>query len=107
MSDPNPAAPTPPPLPEQSAADAARTVDAPSGARAAYSPADDPDDTGVPTVGGDVSQVGKGFFSALFDLSFRTFITRRLASVFYLVGLIAIGIGFLVYFVSGLLGPSA
>ena len=51
-----------------------------------------------------MSQVGRGFFSALFDLSFRTFITRRLASVFYLVGLIAIGIGFLVYFVSGILG---
>ena len=35
-------------------------------------------------------------------MSFRTFITRRLASVFYIVGLIAIAIGFLVYFVSGL-----
>ncbi|WP_127819475.1 DUF4282 domain-containing protein [Microbacterium sp. CPCC 204701] len=100
MSDPNAAAPTPPPLPQRSAADAARTVDTPTETR----PASDLDDTGVPTVGGDVSQVGKGFFAALFDLSFRTFITRRLASVFYLVGLIAIGIGFLVYFVSGILG---
>lgn len=108
MSDPN-AAPTPPPLPERSAAEAARTAQAPTSTaqapvRPAYSPADDPDDTGVPTVAGDVANVGRGFFSALFDLSFRTFITRRLASVFYLVGLVAIGIGFLVYFVSGILG---
>lgn len=89
MTDQTPSAPTPPPLPPQRAADAARGAD--------------PDDTGVPTVRGEVSDVGKGFFSALFDLSFRTFITRRLASVFYLVGLIAIGIGFIVYFVGGIL----
>ena len=36
-------------------------------------------------------------------MSFRTFITRRLASVFYVVGLIAIAIGFLVYFATGLI----
>lgn len=86
--------PTPPPLPDRSAADAARA--------AGPHPAD-PDDTGVPTVAGEASAVGKGFFSALFDLSFRTFITRRLASVFYFVGLIAIAIGFVVYFVGGIL----
>ena len=90
MTDQTPSAPTPPPLPPQSAAEAA--------ARAA-----DPDDTGVPTVRGEVSDVGKGFFAALFDLSFRTFITRRLASVFYFVGLIAIGIGFIVYFAGGII----
>ena len=89
MTDQNPSAPTPPPLPPQSAAEAARTTD--------------PDDTGVPAVRGDAGDVGKGFFTALFDLSFRTFITRRLASVFYLVGLIAIGIGFIVYFVGGIM----
>ena len=91
MTDQNP---TPPPLPEQSAAAAARAAD---------SHATDPDDTGVPTVAGEAASVGKGFFSALFDLSFRTFITRRLASVFYFVGLVAIGIGFIVYFVGGIL----
>ena len=53
---------------------------------------------------GEAPASRQGFFAALFDLSFRTFITRRLASVFYLVGLIAIGIGFLVYFVSGIMG---
>ncbi|MFE5410016.1 DUF4282 domain-containing protein [Microbacterium sp. NPDC056569] len=89
MTDQTPSAYTPPPKPPQSAADAARAAD--------------PDDTGVPTVEGEVADVGRGFFSALFDLSFRTFITRRLASVFYLVGLIAIGIGFIVYFVGGII----
>jgi hypothetical protein len=90
MTDQTPSAPTPPPLPPQSAAEAA--------ARGA-----DPDDTGVPTVRGEAADVGRGFFAALFDLSFRTFITRRLASVFYFVGLIAIGIGFIVYFVGGIM----
>lgn len=89
MTDQNPSAATPPPLPPQSAAEAARAAD--------------PDDTGVPRVGGDAGDVGRGFFAALFDLSFRTFITRRLASVFYFVGLIAIGIGFIVYFVGGII----
>jgi hypothetical protein len=89
MTDQTPSSPTPPPLPPQSAADAARAAD--------------PDDTGVPTVRGEVDDIGRGFFSALFDLSFRTFITRRLASVFYFVGLIAIAIGFIVYFVGGIL----
>ena len=89
MTDQTPSSPTPPPLPPQSAADAARAAD--------------PDDTGVPTIRGEVDDVGRGFFSALFDLSFRTFITRRLASVFYFVGLIAIAIGFIVYFVGGIM----
>jgi hypothetical protein len=89
MTDQTPSSPTPPPLPPQSAADAARAAD--------------PDDTGVPTVRGEVDDIGRGFFSALFDLSFRTFITRRLASVFYFVGLIAIAIGFIVYFVGGIM----
>ena len=71
---------------------------------AAATRGDDPDDTGVPSVRGEASDIGKGFFAALFDISFRTFITRRLASAFYVVGLIAIGIGFLVYFVGGIIG---
>ena len=102
MSDTNP--PTPPPLPTQPADVAARTTEPEAAASApAYSPAADPDNTGVPTsLGGEIDDVSRGFFTALFDLSFRTFITRRLASVFYLVGLIAIAIGFIVYFVSGL-----
>ncbi|HYJ49091.1 MAG TPA: DUF4282 domain-containing protein [Microbacterium sp.] len=104
MSDSTP--PTPPPLPVQPADEAARAADP---AAAGYDPASDPDNTGVPTsLGGEIDDVGRGFFRALFDLSFRTFITRRLASVFYLVGLIAIAIGFIVYFVSGLVnGVSA
>lgn len=98
MSDTTP--PTPPPLPAQPADQAARAGES---ANAAYDPATDPDNTGVPTsLAGEIDDVSRGFFRALFDLSFRTFITRRLASVFYLVGLIAIAIGFIVYFVSGL-----
>lgn len=103
MSASNP--PTPPPLPDRPAEEVAREAE-PVGspaAEAAYSPAADPDNTGVPTsLKGEFDDVGRGFFRALFDLSFRTFITRRLASIFYLVGLIAIAIGFIVYFVSGL-----
>lgn len=104
MSDTTPPVP---PLPEQPAADAARATPAGASATAAGpssgAAGTDPDDTGVPTtLGGDPADIGRGFFSALFDLSFRTFITRRLASVFYLVGLIAIGIGVIFYFVGGL-----
>ncbi|QIG38192.1 DUF4282 domain-containing protein [Microbacterium sp. 4R-513] len=117
--------PPPPPLPEQpasqAAADAAGSRQAasspgpaasdtyPTGAGPAaesttrnYNPAADPDDTGVPPAVGDASDVGRGFIRALFDISFRTFITRRLASAFYVVGLVAIGIGFLVYFIGGI-----
>ncbi|GAA5211278.1 DUF4282 domain-containing protein [Microbacterium kyungheense] len=103
MTDPTPSAATPPPLPEQSAAAAAAGAPAAAPAAARASAPVDPDDTGVPPVRGEAADVGRGFFSALFDLSFRTFITRRLASVFYLVGLIAIGIGFVVYLVGGIL----
>lgn len=85
-----------PPLPSQSAHEAAA-------APAPYDAATDPDNTGVPTLKGDADDIGRGFLGALFDLSFRTFITRRLASVFYLVGLVAIAIGFLVYLFSGLI----
>lgn len=95
--------PTPPPLPERPAEEAARTPEPAVAASTARS-ATDPDDTGVPhALGGELDDVSRGFLKALFDLSFRTFITRRLASVFYLVGLIAIAIGFIVYFVSGLI----
>lgn len=84
---------TPPPPPSQPAAEAA-----------AAAPVTDPDNTGVPTsTGGDLGDASVGFIRALFDISFRTFITRRLASAFYVVGLIAIGIGFIVYFVGGLI----
>ena len=102
MSDTTPPVP---PLPEQPAEAAARAPQtAPSATRRTYDPASDPDDTGVPTsLAGQADDIGRGFFAALFDVSFRTFITRRLASVFYIVGLIAIAIGFLVYFASGLI----
>lgn len=91
MTDPTQ---TPPPLPTQPAA------------AAAAAPAQAPvvDDTGVPALAGDVDDIGRGFLSALFDISFTTFITRRLASAFYLVGLVAIGIGFIAAFFGGIIG---
>jgi hypothetical protein len=85
-------APTPPPLPTQPAAQAA----------AGTPPV--VDDTGVPRLVGDADDIGRGFIAALFDISFRTFITRRLASAFYLVGLVAIGIGFIASFFGGIIG---
>lgn len=93
-----------PPLPPQPASDAARaTAPAHVPVGPAYDPATDPDDTGVPSISGlEVTEIGRGFFRALFDLSFRTFITRRLASAFYAVGLVAIAMGFLVWFVLGI-----
>jgi hypothetical protein len=94
-----------PPLPDVPAEEAARAPQpAATAVSPSYSVSADPDDTGVPATSlkGEVDDIGRGFFSALFDVSFRTFITRRLASIFYIVGLIAIAIGFLVYFVSGL-----
>ncbi|WJL95214.1 DUF4282 domain-containing protein [Microbacterium sp. ET2] len=88
---------TPPPLPRQPAAEAARATEPAAGGIAGV------DDTGVPDGGDrDAAEVGRGFFRSLFDLSFRTFITRRLAAVFYVVGLMAIGIAFVVYLVTGI-----
>jgi hypothetical protein len=85
------ATPTPPPLPDRPAAEAAA---APAVV----------DDTGVPVLRGDIDDIGRGFLSALFDISFSTFITRRLASAFYLVGLVAIGIAFIATFFGGIIG---
>lgn len=85
---------TPPPLPQQPAAEAA----------AASTPGlAGVDDTGVPRLGGDIDDIGRGFLTALFDVRFSHFITRRLAPVFYLVGLVAIGIGFVTAFSGGII----
>lgn len=95
-----------PPLPDVPAEEAARAPQSPAAtASPSYSSGADPDDTGVPptSLRGEVDDIGRGFFSALFDVSFRTFITRRLASIFYIVGLVGIAIGFLVYFGIGLI----
>ena len=91
------ATPTPPPLPDRPAAEAAARAPQPT---VAYEVVDD---TGVPRLAGDVDDIGRGFLAALFDISFTTFITRRLASAFYLVGLVAIGIAFIATFFGGLI----
>ena len=93
--------PTPPPLPDQPAADAAAQASA-DNTRVAPGIAG-VDDTGVARLTGDLDEIGRGFLSALFDVTFTRFITRRLASVFYLVGLVAIGIGFIAAFSSGII----
>lgn len=54
-----------------------------------------------------VRSAGATFFRSLFDLSFSTYITRRLAGVFYAIGLVAIGIGALTALFSGLAGAFA
>ncbi|WP_448257800.1 DUF4282 domain-containing protein [Microbacterium aurum] len=99
MTDAN--TPTPPPLPDRPAAEAARAGAAPAGGEDTVGIAG-VDDTGVPRLIGDLDDIGRGFLAALFDLTFTRFITRRLASVFYLVGLVAIGISFVTAFVGGI-----
>ncbi|WP_447949464.1 DUF4282 domain-containing protein [Microbacterium aurum] len=99
MTDAN--TPTPPPLPDRPAAEAARAGAVPVGTAGAEGIAG-VDDTGVPRLTGDLDDIGRGFLAALFDLTFTRFITRRLASVFYLVGLVAIGISFVAAFVGGI-----
>ena len=79
---------TPPPLPDRPASAAAQEA-------AAAQPEATPgiagvDDTGVPRLVGELDDIGRGFMSALFDITFTRFITRRLASVFFLVGLVAV-----------------
>ncbi|QBX55577.1 DUF4282 domain-containing protein [Nocardioides seonyuensis] len=48
----------------------------------------------------------KGFFGALFDLSFTTFVTPMIIKVVYILGLIGIGIGTLFFAFSGFFGDS-
>ncbi|WP_406249754.1 DUF4282 domain-containing protein [Microbacterium sp. M] len=42
------------------------------------------------------------FFRSLFDFSFQRFISRRLAGIFYAVGLVVIALAFLIYFFGGI-----
>jgi hypothetical protein len=46
----------------------------------------------------------KGFFGALFDLSFSEFVTTKLIKVLYVLLLILIAIGFLIVFFGGIVG---
>lgn len=63
------------------------------------------DNTGAgPFPGGSPAAVGTSFFKALFDFSFTTFITRKLASVFYIIGLVVIAIVGVVWFFAMLIG---
>ena len=48
----------------------------------------------------------QGFFGALFDMSFTTFVTPMIIKVVYIIGLIAIGLGTLFFAVSGFFGDN-
>ncbi|MGH3347974.1 MAG: DUF4282 domain-containing protein [Nocardioides sp.] len=53
---------------------------------------------GPPPGGGTPS--AKGFFGALFDFSFEHFVTPMIVKVVYVLAIIALGIGFLVFLAS-------
>ena len=101
MTDPS--TPTPPPLPDRTAADAAADTARPAAEEGPTPGIAGVDDTGVRRLSGDLDDIGRGFLAALFDITFTRFITRRLASVFFLVGLVAIGIAFVSTFVGGII----
>ena len=101
MTDPS--TPTPPPLPDRTAADAAADAAHPVAEEGPTPGIAGGDDTGVRRLSGDLDDIGRGFLAALFDITFTRFITRRLASVFFLVGLVAIGIAFVSTFVGGII----
>ena len=102
MTDPS--TPTPPPRPARTAADAAADAAHPVAEEGRPTPGSaGVDDTGVRRLSGDLDDIGRGFLAALFDITFTRFITRRLASVFFLVGLVAIGIAFVSTFVGGII----
>lgn len=96
MTDPSTPPPRPP-LPDRAATEAAQDAGAFAPGIAGV------DDTGVAPLRGDADDIGRGFLTALFDVTFTRFITRRLASVFYVVGLVAIGIAFLSTFLGGII----
>jgi len=95
--------PTPPPLPDRPAAAAAADASAAQGDLGPTPGIAGVDDTGVRRLSGDLDDIGRGFLSALFDITFTRFITRRLASVFFLVGLVAIGIAFVSTLAGGII----
>lgn len=49
----------------------------------------------------------KGFFASLFDLSFSSLITTRIIKVLYVLALIGIGLGYLVFTISAFASDTA
>lgn len=49
----------------------------------------------------------KGFFGSLFDFQFKNFVSRRLAGIFYAVGLIIIGLSAVIALITGIVGGFA
>ncbi len=54
-----------------------------------------------PFDGGAGRAKGKGFFGALFDFSFEHFVTPMLVKAVYIVALVALGLGWLIWLVAG------
>ena len=82
---------------------AAPTAAVRTAARGSYGGGGGPYGGGGPPAG---QPSGKGFFGALFDMSFTTFVTPMIIKVVYIIGLIAIGLGTLFFAVSGFFGDN-
>ncbi len=62
---------------------------------------------GGPYGGGPLAGTpSKGFFAALFDMSFTTFVTPMIIKVVYVIGLVLIGLATLFFALSGFFGDS-
>lgn len=46
---------------------------------------------------------GKNFFTSLFDFSFRSFVTPQVIQIYYIVGLVVLGIGVLLGLISAII----
>lgn len=66
------------------------------GSGQSHSPRDDSQSAGVPTPG------GMGFFRALFDFSFRHFVTPAVIQVYYAVALVVLAIGVIAGLISAI-----
>lgn len=64
---------------------------------------------GGPSYGGstDLGSQGKGFFGALFDFSFSTFVTPKIIKLVYMIGTVLIGLGLVIFLISSLVTGEA
>jgi hypothetical protein len=100
-ADPHSAATTPHAVPADTSSPVAQ--DGPAGAPVTDSSAGSP-----PASARSVTEVladrldNDGFFTALFDMTFTKFVTRKLAGPVYIVGLTLIALGFVLAFISSI-----
>lgn len=55
----------------------------------------------------DLGSQGKGFFSALFDFSFSSFVTPKIIKLVYVIATVLIGLGLLVFLITSLVTGEA